>query len=170
MAIILTRKVFSYWESVEFTRADTSFQILILTWKVVLSSATNTITCSPWSDELTLFFLKKCLPNTQVGKTLVFRVKMCSVKTVAGLAPSCAFSWENPSTSVYGGRTVCVQKTSCTKGRDLVKLQFFLAWKTLSDMPVFTARTWQGTTQWVWGPAQFGLTWGSSSSPHVVPH
>lgn len=118
MAIILTRKVFSYWESVKFTRADTSFQILILTWKVVLSSATNTMTCSPWSDELTLFFLKKCLPNTQVGKTLVFRVKMVFCENSGWLSSQlCFFLRESKYFSVWRKDCVCTENFMYQRSR-----------------------------------------------------
>lgn len=55
----LIRKVFTYWEAVQFKVADTIFpKILIFLWKVaILILTTNATSCFPWNDSLAL--LKK---------------------------------------------------------------------------------------------------------------
>lgn len=48
------------------------FQHLIFTWKLeILSSATNNISCFPWRDRLTHWFLRRCRLVTQVWITVV---------------------------------------------------------------------------------------------------
>lgn len=51
------------------------FWFSLVNLKIVLLSATNTLTYFPWSDRYALFLLRKCLPNTQLWIILVFQVK-----------------------------------------------------------------------------------------------
>lgn len=76
---------FKCWEAVKLIMADTSFPKVYFSLKNrILSLVTDTMSCFPRSDRLTLLILRKCPPNTQVWIIIVcllfiFQVKMVFV-------------------------------------------------------------------------------------------